>query len=273
MTVFRNHPIYLGTILLEPNRWPDRPETTYSRLRQVSGIVQGPPQVQASEWLTRAAADGFDGIELWENHALLCADAEFAQLCRPALPVTVYSSYSGLQDEDAPRRAVALAAVQALRAPGVKFNFGADSARRDEYLRNLRAWAGQLPPGVRMVCECHGGNLAETPEGAASLLGELADPRYQATVHLADRYMNRPLADWLRVLGPRVGHVHVGRVVEHGEAAVRAQLQSLRDHGFSGSFTIEFTTGIDWGKPQPSVETLYASAVADRQRLREWWES
>lgn len=264
------HPVYLGTILLEPNRWPDRPETTYSRLRQLSGIVQGPPQVRVSEWLNRARADGFDGIELWENHALLCSDAEFTSLPQPALPVAVYSSYFGLHDEDAVRRDVALAAVQALGARGVKFNFGPDASRRAEYLRNLRAWAAKLPSDVRILCECHGGNIAETPESAAGLLNELGETRYQATVHFVDDYTQRPLADWLRVLGSRVGHVHVGRVIEHGEAVVRARLRLLRDHGFTGSFTIEFTTGIDWGQPQPSVETLYASAVADMRRLREW---
>lgn len=266
-------PVYLGSILLEPNRWPDRPETTYSRLRQLSGIAQGPPLVRVSEWLERAKADGFDGVELWENHALLCSDAEFATLCRPALPVAVYSSYFGLEDGDAGRRNVALAAVRALGATGVKFNFGADSARQAEYLRNLRAWAEQLPDEVRLVCECHGGSLADTPEGAASLLAELDAPRFQGTVHFVDEYTKRPLADWLQALGPRLGHVHVGRVVEHGEAAVRERLRLLRDHGFAGSFTIEFTTGIDWGKPQPTVETLYANAVADMKRLREWTEA
>jgi sugar phosphate isomerase/epimerase len=267
------HSIYLGSILLEPNRWPDRPTTTYGRLKQLSGIVQGPPLIRASDWLARARADGFDGVELWENHALLCSDAEFATLCRPALPVAVYSSYFGLEDGDAGRRNVALAAVQALDAKGVKFNFGADSAKRGEYLRNLRAWAAQLPGEVRLVCECHGGSLADTPEGAASLLAELDPPRFQGTVHFVDEYTKRPLAEWLKALGPRLGHVHVGRVVEPGETAVRERLRLLRDHGFAGSFTIEFTTGIDWGRPQPSVETLYASAVADLKRLREWLEA
>lgn len=46
---FMNYPIYLGTILLEPNRWPDRPGATYSRLRRLSGIGQGPPRVKVSE--------------------------------------------------------------------------------------------------------------------------------------------------------------------------------------------------------------------------------
>jgi hypothetical protein len=59
-------------------------------------------------------------------------------------------------------------------------------------------------------------------------------------------------------------------VLEHCEAKVRERLRLLRDHGFAGSFTVEFTTGIDWGVPQPSVETLYASAVEDMKRLREW---
>lgn len=97
-----HHPVYLGSILLEPNRWPDRPEATYSRLRQLTRIAQGPPFIQVSNWLQRAKADGFDGVELWENHALLCSDAEFAKLCQPALPMAVPGRAPRNADPDGP---------------------------------------------------------------------------------------------------------------------------------------------------------------------------
>jgi hypothetical protein len=62
-------------------------------------------------------------------------------------------------------------------------------------------------------------------------------------------------------------------VVEHGKEAVRQRIRLLRDHGFSGTFTIEFTSGIDWGKPQLPVEELYARAVADMLMLKEALQS
>ncbi len=270
---FMNYPIYLGTILLEPNRWPDRPGATYSRLQRLSGIGQGPPRVKVSEWLARAKAAGFDGVELWENHALLCDDEEFETLRQSPLPVAVYSSYFGLADSDEPRRRVALDAVRQLGAQGVKYNFGAEQARVAEYVRNLRAWAAELDPAVRIVCECHDGGLFERPEDAGRMMAELGDKRFQGTVHFVDTYAERPFADWVKAMGSRLGHVHVPRVVAHGAAAVRERVRILKDHGFSGSFTIEFTTGIDWGQPQPEVEALYQSAVADMRMLREALES
>ena len=266
-------PIYLGSILLEPNRWPDRPDTTYSRLSRLNGIRQGPPRIKVSEWLERAASDGFDGVELWENHVLLCDNEEFSRLCSPPLPVAVYSSYFPLDDAGALRREVALEAMRELGAQGVKYNFGENAGCTGEYLRNLRAWTAQLDPGVRVICECHGNDIAAKPEVAASLMESLGNNRFQCTVHFADEYMGRPLEDWLKHLGARVRHVHVGRVVEHGKEAVRQRIRLLRDHGFSGTFTIEFTSGIDWGKPQPPVEELYARAVADMLMLKEALQS
>ena len=130
--------IYLGTILLEKNRWPDSPVTRFSigeRLCRGRGAL---PSLQVSEWAERARADGFDGLELWENHALLVSDEELARLGRMPLPVAVYNSYFGLDDEDALWREVAAEAVLGLQAAGVKYNFGPDPARRDTYLRDLR---------------------------------------------------------------------------------------------------------------------------------------
>ena len=74
----KTNEIFLGTILLEPNRWPDKAESTYSRLQKLSPFKQGTPQILASQWMERVVADGFDGIELWANHALLCSDHGFS---------------------------------------------------------------------------------------------------------------------------------------------------------------------------------------------------
>lgn len=266
----RHTGIYLGSILLEPNRWPDRPGTSYSRLRRLSGVDQGPPRIRVSDWLERAKTDGFDGVELWENHALLCDDREFERLQRAPVPVAVYSSYFNLEDGGGPRRELALELVQTLGARGVKYNFGHDKTRVAEYIRNLTAWASRLDPSVRLIDECHSGGLYAGPQDAAAMLAELGDERFVGTVHFKKAYDDgHSFAEWVKGLGRRLGHVHAPRVAEHGAGAVREMVSILRDNGFAGSFTIEFTTGIEWGQPQPDVETLYRSAVADLRMLRE----
>jgi sugar phosphate isomerase/epimerase len=266
-----DHPfsVFLGTILLEPNRWPDRPASTYSRIRGLTGMGQPLPRVRASEWLARARRDGFDGIELWENHALCCDDEEFARLRESPLPISVYSSYFGLDDASAARRQVAGGMVRDLGARGVKYNFGPDAERADEYLRNLRAWAEGLDPDVRMICECHAGNIAESPLMAASLLETLGDTRFEAILHLTNRDGESLFQEALRHLGPRVRHIHVGWASQQGREWLMRRVRILRDHGFTGTFTIEFTTGIEWGKPQPDPGILYRNAVADLELLKE----
>ncbi len=267
------NPIFLGSILLEPNRWPDRPETCYPYLRRLTreaGTDQGPPRTAVSEWLGRARDDGFDGVELWENHALFASEAELAALANGPLPIAIYSSYFNLEDSGGLRRELALELVRKLGAQGVKYNFGSDKARTAEYVRNLRDWAARLDPSVRLIDECHSGGIFAGPEEAGRMMVNLGEARFVGTVHFKDPYDDgHSFADWVKDLGPRLGHVHVPRVVECGGAAVRERLRILKDHGFAGSFTIEFTTGIGWGAPQPDVDTLYRNAVADLNMLKE----
>lgn len=47
-----NPRILLSTIAIEPNRWSS------GRISAVHGL----------DWIRRTVEDGFDGIELWENH-------------------------------------------------------------------------------------------------------------------------------------------------------------------------------------------------------------
>lgn len=264
--------VYLGTILLEKNRWPDSPATRFSLGEKLCRSRAALPSVRVSDWAATARADGFDGLELWENHALLTNDEEFGRLAEMPLPVAVYSSYFGLDDGDSVWRKVAAEAVAGLRAAGVKYNFGPDPARREVYLRHLRQWAALLPADVRLICECHKGNIGgDDPARAACLLDELGEDRYQATVHFG--YEWDEFRAWVEHLGPRLGHVHAGANAAQGRTFVAERVQLLRDHGFRGSFTVEFTEGIAWGPPDPPPETLYASAVADLNMLREVWDA
>ena len=62
--------IYIGTILLELNRWGSPKTPTY----------------RVSEWLDRFQEAGFDGMELWEYHATLCPSEELAALEASTFP-------------------------------------------------------------------------------------------------------------------------------------------------------------------------------------------
>lgn len=237
--------IYLATVCLERNRWGSRA-----------------PSFAVSDWLPRIAADGFDGIELWENHFLTADNAEQARLAAGASPVAVYNSYAGFEDGAAEARRKAAEAVRQLGALAVKYNLGGDAARRAEYRRNLLAWAGQLPPACRLLCECHSGTALERPEEAAAFFADLAPGRFGVIAHVCGD--PEPVEQWLAALDGRVHHLHVQMretapdpAVPAGRAQWDACFEAARAHGFAGSAAIEFTRGIG---PDERMETLYANA-------------
>ncbi|MHC4916331.1 MAG: hypothetical protein ACYTGB_12650 [Planctomycetota bacterium] len=100
--------IYLGTVLLERNRW-------------VKGERR--PSLAVSEWVSRIADAGFGGLELWENHAALAGDDERERLRESPVPVKIFNSYDrcGTETAAARRRAADLAAF--FGAEGMKYNF------------------------------------------------------------------------------------------------------------------------------------------------------
>jgi hypothetical protein len=99
-------PIYLGTVLLEANRWAKDRTPTY----------------RVSEWLERIAAAGFDGIELWENHATLADCAERSALRGSTVPIRVFNSYVPLDAGGENARRTVAGLVRELNAGAVKFN-------------------------------------------------------------------------------------------------------------------------------------------------------
>jgi sugar phosphate isomerase/epimerase len=245
--------IYLGSVLLESNRW------TRERL----------PTFRVSEWTDRSAAAGFDGIELWENHCALADPAERAALQAAHLPVTIYNSYVMLRADGEPARRQAAAFVRELKAPAVKFNVGADPETLESELRTAREWAAGMP-GVRLLCECHPGTALEDAATAAAALAGY--PEIGVIVHPCNR---ADLPDWLRHLGPKIRHAHVQMVTAQRRrwrlcdqpTLARERLAMLRDGGFTGSLTIEFTAGV--GVAPESREALFAAACADLAFLRE----
>ena len=221
-----------------------------------------------SEWVNRIAAAGFDGIELWENHALLAEAGEREALRRIALPIVVFNSYASMAAGAEGGREQAVRAIRQLNARAVKFNVSASAeALRDE-LKAAAEWSGAMP-GVQLLCECHSGTAMEDPRQAAEALRDF--PTIGIIVH---PFMGENLTDWLAHAGSRVLHAHVQmcdaqdrrlRLREHPQL-VHDRLCMLNDAGFDGTFTVEFTAGV--GEAGEDRESLFTSACDDLDFLR-----
>lgn len=245
--------IYLGTVLLETNRWAKDRMPTY----------------RVSEWLERIAAAGFDGIELWENHATLADSAERSALRGSTVPVRVFNSYAPLDagGENARREVAGL--VRELQAGAVKFNVSNSNETLASGLRTAREWAA-LMPGVELLCECHPGTALEDPAVAARALADF--PEIGVIVH---PFSCPDLAAWFKHLGQRIRHAHVQVVdaqwrrwrLRDQSALVRERLAILCGAGYTGTFTIEFTAGV--GVAPEDREALFAAACDDLAFLRE----
>ena len=247
--------VYLGTVLLEANRW----------------AAQRSPGFRVSDWLARADGAGFDGVELWENHAVLADARERAALRAAPLPVSVFNSYVPFDEAGAPARAATATMVRDLGARAVKFNVGNDPARLAGELAEARRWGEQMPD-VRLLCECHSGTSLEDPATAAAALAGFPD--IDIIVH---PFSGAHLPDWLARFGGRVRHAHVQVVdaqwrrwrLRDQPVLVRERLAMLRDAGFDGSFTIEFTAGV--GAVTEDRDALFAAACEDLVFLKEEW--
>lgn len=251
--------VLIGTVALEPNRWgkisPDRR-----------------PQLRAADWVDRAEAAGFDGIELWEHHATLAVGDDLARIEASALPVVILNSYVSFDDEsDAAREAAASWAVR-LRCVGVKFNVGHDPTRIEAYIARLARFADRLPQETRLVCECHAGTAAEDPATAKRILEAVGPPeRVHALVHLGDEPDH--VDSMFDALGGRIRHVHVNFLKQGAPALaeisadVRARVERLRKHGFAGSYTLEFVNGVGTSRDTPAE--LVDAATRDLTTLRE----
>ena len=250
--------IYIGTILLEVNRWGASKAPTYL----------------VSEWLDRFQEAGFDGMELWEHHATLCPGEELEALTAASFPVSVFNTYCGFDDAAESARGVATQMVDRFNAPAVKYNVGTEPELRDTSLKNLRAWAESLPQDCRLLCECHGGTIVEDPAEGAKFFGELGDERLQAIIN-GFPIPPDELREWCHHLGSRITHLHVAprdddeNMIRLDRCASRAKeaIHILREEGFQGSLTLEFAEGTR--APDENIEALWEAAVADLHFLRE----
>lgn len=245
--------ISLGTVLLEANRWAKDRTPTY----------------RVSEWLERIAAAGFDGIELWENHATLAGSEERSALRGSTVPVRVFNSYVPLDAGGEKARRDVAGLVRELNAGALKFNVSNSPETLESQLHTVREWAS-LMPGVDLLCECHPGTALEDPAVAARAL--VGFPEIGVIVH---PFSSPDLATWFEHLGPRIRHAHVQMRdpewrwlrLRDRPALVRERLAILRGAGYAGSFTVEFTAGV--GAAREDLEELFASACDDLAFLRE----
>lgn len=248
--------IFLASILLEPNRWR-------------SGR---PPSIRVSDWSARAAAAGFDGWELFENHYRKVDAAERQRLEQGPLPVRVFNTYEPFEDATCPALKEVADCARRLGAEGIKFNVGNEPARCD----NWRSTIDAFPAGSRLLCECHPGTAIEAPEAASAFAALWPDAPFDVIIH---PFLLGPkgIACWLRLLGSRVRHAHVQmrdpadarRFVALADDAPRARecLAALTAGGFSGSFSLEFAAPT--GGPADEPEALFAAARSDLDFLRE----
>jgi sugar phosphate isomerase/epimerase len=247
--------IYLGTVALEPKRW--------------SG--DGSMVCRVSEWLEQIAAAGFDGIELWENHGVLASESDRETLRRSKVPVTVLNSYVTFDEAGVSRRHDVAGVIRDLGARAVKFNVSRNPATVDRELDAAVAW-GALMPGVGLWCECHGGTPLQEPRDAARLLA--TRPEIGVIVHA---FSTSNLDEWIRLLGPRIVHVHSQHRADNRGFVrlreipdlVRERVSMLKADGFGGSITIEFTEGVC--KAPENLAATFAATCDDLAFLREAW--
>ena len=253
------NPIYIGTLLLEKNRWGSRE-----------------PSYRVSDWLGRFADAGFDGMELWENHALRQSEEEVQRLEQSALPVVLFNTYNDCSDETASERSTVTDMILRLKAGGMKFNVGRDKARLDEYLANVAAWRGQFPESFRMCCECHGGTALEDLSLAEERFSRLEPAHVEMITHPFSRG-DVDLTALARTCGPRLSHMHLqlsspgsGRLrLAQDPDFVRERIGQLLDGGYEGSFAIEFTDGVAAkAEDNADMEVLFRNAVEDMEFLR-----
>jgi len=224
-----------------------------------------------SDWLPRFAGDGFDGVELWENHFLAADEGEQDRLVGAASAIAIYNSYAGFADEDVEAREKAAGAIALLRPAAVKYNLGGNADRTEEYGRGLLSWAEQLPEDCRLLCECHPGTALEHIPDAVAFFADLDPVRFGIIVHASGSPDG--LAEWFSSFGPRIQHLHVQLRGAENDPTVPANRERLdacfaavREYGFQGSVALEFTRGI--GRDE-DIETVYANACLDLAYCRD----
>nr|MDD6336495.1 hypothetical protein [bacterium] len=238
--------IYLGTVLLEKNRWSSRI-----------------PSIRVSEWIPRIRQAGFDGLELWENHVLK-VPGELEAIEQSAFPVSIFNTYIVFDKPEEERYQQTAAAIRALRAPAIKYNFG--TAPIEPCRERLLHFADMLPEGCQLLCECHPDTVLEEADVAARFHATLPLDRFGAIMHGVGK-VEEVIARY-RVLKPYIRHIHMQTTRQDKEGGnLAACVNALLNEGFSGTWTIEFTHTSQ--KPlEENTEEAWGHAIDDLRALR-----
>jgi len=247
--------IYLGSIALEKNRFNE-------------GKI---PSYLVSDYIEKAKNDGFDGIELWENHYLLADNAEKKRLVDSDMDF-IFNSYFSLAYGITDDIIKVADAINALNASAVKFNFSNkklvnSTSDIQRQIDTLLSFGEKISPNVRILCECHEGTIADEPEIAAQIFDKL-DARFGAIIHLIPTYeFAKKCFD---CYGERICHIHSAYPVEIGVYKALDEANGLMEknfkyylkRGFNGTVTVEFA------KNAYSPEDYYINSLRDLEYLR-----
>lgn len=248
--------IYLGTVSMEKNRWEP-------------GRI---PTFNVSDFIEKAKSDGFYGIELWQYHYTLASDEEKAKLAAADIPF-FFNTYLSLEEYDEKTYKEIADAVKAVKAKGVKFNFGRSYdcvPDIPKQLENLKRLTDMMPDYTKMLCECHANTVMEVPETAGEIFAKLDKDRYGAIIHLATdiEFADRCYAAY----GDRICHIHCAykgtdtsgtgfKPMNDGTGYVENMINYYVGKGFNGSLAMEFV------KFEDTAEAHYIHAVEDMKYL------
>lgn len=244
--------VFLCTIAMEKNRWSTKI-----------------PSFAVSDFVERAVKDGFDGLELWENHLLLADSKEQEKLYGAGIP-WIYNTYLRFDQGVTSRMREIADVITRLNPEKVKLNLSASECPVSKQVETLLAFAGMIPDRIGLLSECHPGTPMENPEDACRVFEMLPAERFGAIVHLAPDLGEN--ARRFELYGNRICHLHsqLRRPGAKERTRLDAQPGVARDHlcalrawGFCGSASIEFTQ--DGNTP----EETYENCVADMHMIRE----
>jgi sugar phosphate isomerase/epimerase len=245
---------------------------------------------------------GFDALEIWQYHVSRLKAAEVEALAGRMDDLGMRAAALGaypllhLEESEAERTAAELdrlidsAAALGARTfkifPGRIASSDADAETRKRSVRRLKELAGKLDRrGLEMTMETHGNTLCDTLESTERLLGELAG---EANVGIcfqpyADQRTEAAIAMFER-LRPAVRHVHLqNRCLSDRACTLLAEgdwidyrrfLPHVRDSGFEGLLSLEFTAGLF--PPEGAdfdPQTVIDNASRDRAFAQAVWSS
>lgn len=247
--------IYLGSIALEKNRWSNGKVPTY----------------KVSEYVQKAENDGFDGIELWENHFML-ADGEEKKRLAVSGCEFIFNTYLNLKNGVTDEMKKVAEAINSLNVSAVKYNFSTteEIKTREEFnaqKETLVRFSELIPKEIKLLCECHKWTLAENPRCAAELFCGL-DSRFGAIIHLVTP--PKEAKECFDFYGDRICHVHSAYPFDNGCYKALSESGEILENnfkyfisrGFCGTVTVEFT------KDSETADEYYKNALLDLKYLR-----